>query len=72
MVLGNTANPEAVPALATALRDHDSPLVRGHAAWALGQLRDVDATAARSALDRALHDPDESVREEVTAAIELC
>ena len=69
VVLGNTANPEAVPALATALRDHDSPLVRGHAAWALGQLRDVAGAAPRSALDRALRDPDEVVREEVTAAI---
>ena len=71
VVLGNTANPAAVPALATALRDHDSPLVRGHAAWALGQLRDADGPATRKALARALHDTDETVREEAEAALTL-
>lgn len=69
IVLGNTANPEAVPALARALRDHDAPLVRGHAAWALGQLRDVAGNAARTALERARNDPDESVRAETEAAL---
>src|SRR5204863_1470488 len=37
VVLGNTGNPDAVPAPA---RAHDAPeaLVRGHAAWALGAI----------------------------------
>jgi epoxyqueuosine reductase len=37
VALGNTANPAAVPALARALGDPE-PLVRGHAAWALGAI----------------------------------
>jgi epoxyqueuosine reductase len=37
VVLGNTANPAAVSALRHALRDRE-PLVRQHAAWALGRL----------------------------------
>jgi epoxyqueuosine reductase len=49
VVLGNTGNPEAVPALARALFDPE-PLVRGHAAWALGRL---GGDAARAALDAA-------------------
>lgn len=69
VVLGNTANPEAAPALAAALRDHDAPLVRAHAAWALGRLRDVAGAAARAALGRALRDPDDTVREEADAAL---
>jgi hypothetical protein len=37
VALGNWGSPEAVPVLATALHD-DEPLVRGHAAWALGRI----------------------------------
>jgi epoxyqueuosine reductase len=37
VVLGNTGNPAAVPALAHALGDRE-PLIRQHAAWALGAL----------------------------------
>src|SRR5579859_5602840 len=37
VALGNSGDPEAVPALIGALHDHE-PLVRGHAAWALGRL----------------------------------
>jgi len=49
MVLGNLASAEDVPALAAALSD-DEPLVRGHAAWALGRIRSpgaLDALRAR-------------------------
>lgn len=70
VALGNTANPEAVPALATALREHDSPLVRSHAAWALGRLHDVAPTASRDALDRGLRDPDQAVRSEALGALD--
>ena len=45
VALGNTGSPEAVPAL-VALLAHRSPLVRGHAAWALGELGADDALAA--------------------------
>jgi epoxyqueuosine reductase len=37
VVLGNWGSPEAVPALAVALKDEEA-LVRGYAAWALGRL----------------------------------
>ena len=37
VALGNWGSPDAVPALVRALEDEE-PLVRGHAAWALGQI----------------------------------
>jgi epoxyqueuosine reductase len=49
VALGNSGNPAAAPALVAALRDPE-PLVRGHAAWALGGLR---LAAAADALERA-------------------
>jgi epoxyqueuosine reductase len=66
-------SPEAVPALAVALNDEE-PLVRGHAAWALGR---IGAEAARRALRalRALRGREEGeadawVREEIAAALD--
>ena len=53
IALGNWGSPEAVPALAVALNDEE-PLVRGHAAWALGRIpdeRSVDALRARLAVE---------------------
>src|SRR5512133_166834 len=49
VALGNAKDPVAVPALSGALEDEE-PLVRGHAAWALGQIGGADA---RSALERS-------------------
>jgi epoxyqueuosine reductase len=46
VALGNWKNQSAVPALKRALND-DEPLVRGHAAWALGQ---IGGRAAKTAL----------------------
>jgi epoxyqueuosine reductase len=37
VALGNWGSPEAIPALAVALNDEE-PLIRGHAAWALGRI----------------------------------
>jgi epoxyqueuosine reductase len=45
VALGNSNDPAAVPALERAL-EHEEPLVRAHAAWALGRL------GARAALER--------------------
>jgi epoxyqueuosine reductase len=45
--LGNWGSPEAVPALVAALADPE-PLVRAHAAWALGS---IDSAEARHALE---------------------
>jgi epoxyqueuosine reductase len=56
VALGNSGNPEAVPALARALADAE-PLVRGHAAWALGRLGGAAARAALDAARREERDP---------------
>src|SRR5690606_7040799 len=45
VALGNSGAPEAVPVLAQALEDEE-PLVRGHAAWALGRIGTAEALAA--------------------------
>ena len=50
MALGNLGDPAAVPALGGALADPE-PLVRGHAAWALGR---IGGEAARDLLRGAL------------------
>jgi epoxyqueuosine reductase len=66
VVLGNSGNPDAVPALAGALEDPE-PLVRQHAAWALGRL---GGGAARRALEAArARDPSAAVRVEVDDAL---
>ncbi|NMB89856.1 MAG: tRNA epoxyqueuosine(34) reductase QueG [Chloroflexi bacterium] len=68
VALGNLRHPDAVPALSETLRAIDLPLVRAHAAWALGQ---INTTAARTALERALPgEEDEAVIEEIKAALE--
>ena len=67
VVLGNTRNPDAMQPLARALQAEPEPLVRSHAAWALGQ---IGGSAARRALERALGDSDATVRNEAAAALE--
>jgi len=69
IALGNVADRGSVPPLAGALDDPE-PLVRGHAAWALGRL---GGTAARAALTKALsHEADAWVRDECGLALEAC
>ncbi len=45
IALGNMGNPTAVPILSEALNDPE-PLIRGHAAWALGQIGAAEAADA--------------------------
>ena len=69
VALGNWGAPEAVPALAVALNDEE-PLVRGHAAWALGR---IGGEAARAALaGRGEVEEDAWVREEIEGALDGC
>lgn len=68
VALGNLADAGTVPALGRALSGHPSPIVRGHAAWALGR---IGGDAARALLEDAREDPDPSVRQEVSAALGL-
>lgn len=66
VALGNWGDPAAVPGLAEALHDRE-PLVRGHAAWALGR---IAATAARQALLAAEQaEQDTDVRAEIARAL---
>jgi len=46
VALGNALDRAAVPALARAAREDASPLVRGHAAWALGRIGSPQALEA--------------------------
>jgi len=69
IALGNVADRGSVPALAVALDDPE-PLVRGHAAWALGRL---GGTAARAALTKTLScEADAWVRDECGLALQAC
>jgi len=69
VALGNLGSAESVPALATLLSDPE-PLVRGHAAWALGR---IGTAQARAALDEALGcEADPDVKAEIAQAITAC
>src|SRR5438552_595229 len=69
IALGNVADRGSVPALASALNDPE-PLVRGHAAWALGRL---GGTTAHAALEEALsREADAWVRDECGLALKAC
>lgn len=66
MALGNWGSPEAVPALAAALNDEE-PLVRGHAARALGRIRTEAAWQALRGREEV--EEDVWVREEIALAL---
>jgi len=68
VALGNTGSPADLPALATALRDAE-PLVRGHAAWAIGQIGGADAPGLL--LDARNAEVDADVIEEIDAALDV-
>lgn len=69
VALGNRGDRTTVPALVAALRAHDAPLVRVHAAWALGQL---GGKAARAALDRCrATEPNALVLAEIEGALSI-
>lgn len=67
VALGNAGGPAAVPALEAALRDPE-PLVRGHAAWALGR---IGGERARRALASRLEaETDPFAAEEIRLALD--
>ena len=66
VALGNAGDPAAVPALVAALRDGE-PLVRGHAAWALGKLGGLEAGHSLEAAQA--REEDSQVLEEIEAAM---
>ncbi len=67
VALGNVGGEADVACLVDALESHDEPLVRGHAAWAVGRLGGRRGSVALER--RRLADPEESVREEIEEAL---
>jgi len=67
VALGNLRGSAALPALGRALEDGD-PIVRGHAAWALGRIGGTEAKEAL--LRRRAVETDPAVREEVERALQ--
>ncbi len=66
VALGNWGDETAVPALSNTLNDGE-PLVRAHAAWALGQ---IDIPAARNALEaRRQIETDDGVKREISDSL---
>lgn len=66
IALGNSGNPAAVDPLARAMAGDPEPLVRGHAAWALGQIGGRDARRALELGEQSEREP--TVRTEIEAA----
>lgn len=70
IALGNSGDGSAVPALAEIVEKDPRPLLRLHAAWALGRL---GGRQARRCLEKQLHREEErAVSEELRAALERC
>ena len=68
VALGNSGNREAVPILAHAMEHEGEPLIRSHAAWALGVL---GGAASKRSLERARKvDTDAEVAAEVALALD--
>lgn len=67
IALGNWGSEEALPALEQGLQDHES-LVRGHAAWGVGQ---IPGRRAKALLEQARNsEEDETVLSEINLALE--
>jgi len=67
VALGNSGNPAAVPILARTIEAEPEAIVRGHAAWALGQL---GGALARRTLERSRgHETDPGVKSEIESAL---
>ena len=66
VALGNHRDPATVPPLEKALRQC-APLVRGHAAWALGRIGTPEAREALESAGRV--EPEDEVLEEISAAL---
>lgn len=68
VALGNSKDPQAIPALIRALHDEES-LIRGHAAWALGQIGGTPSSVALQAAKETEEDPE--VQREIRCALDM-
>lgn len=69
VAIGNWSSPEAIPLLVEALTE-PTPLIRGHVAWALGQ---IGTKEARRSLEKALiRETESEVAEEIRCALDQC
>ncbi len=66
VALGNTGDSRGVPVLLKSLNDHE-PLVRGHAAWALGEIAGTEAIQGLKKAEE--NETDTQVRNELQLAI---
>jgi epoxyqueuosine reductase len=69
IALGNSGNPDAVALLARCLAEEPEPLVRSHAAWALGRLG--TAPARRALESQRTRESDREVTVEIADALEV-
>jgi epoxyqueuosine reductase len=68
VALGNAGQEGSVPALKKALMNEEEALVRGHAAWALGE---IGGAEAKKVLEQArVVEKDGEVLEEINSALE--
>ena len=72
VALGNLGDPQALPALVHSMEADDHPVVRGHAAWAVGRLADrISLREGVECLERARDsERNTSVLEEIALALE--
>lgn len=71
VALGNIGNMEAAPHLDRAMRENPHPIVRGHAAWAIGEIgKRHDSRSAVELLQRALRqEQDATVVDEIEVTL---
>jgi epoxyqueuosine reductase len=67
VVLGNSGSASAIPQLKKTLNEDIEPLVRGHAAWALGRINGEQAM--RSLVEASMEEEDPYVLEEIRFAL---
>ncbi|MGC9327781.1 MAG: HEAT repeat domain-containing protein, partial [Candidatus Hinthialibacter sp.] len=66
VALGNSHDPRAIPVLVEKLEDPE-PLIRGHAAWALGEIG--GAPARKALMFRLNKEKDDWVQDEIRQAL---
>lgn len=71
VVMGNQHEAGSIPSLIGALDDID-PIIRGHAAWALGRFADLPPSARQALGDRRSIEVDPFARSEMDDAIQRC